>query len=131
MDIFNMMTVNVNGICRTFSGVIQLFGYIFLIIKIATPITLIVVGMIQMIKAITAKDEEAIKKAQRGLIKKTIAAVSVFLVITVVNLLMGVMLKNTDYQNCASCFNDPATECHGATNGQVDTNPSNPYMQTQ
>lgn len=131
MNIFYMMTANVNGICRTFSGVIQVFGYVFLIIKIATPIMLMVVGMIQMTKAITAKDEDAIKKAQRGLVKKTIAAVSVFVVTTIVNLLIGVMLGNTDYQKCASCFNKPSSECHGATNGQVDTNPNNPNEQTQ
>ena len=112
MQLINMLAVNASAICNRFAPIVQVFGYVFLLIKIATPIILIVVGMIDMTKAITGKDEDAIKKAQNKLIKKAIAAVSVFLVCTIVNTLMTVIIGNTDYKECASCFNNPYSSCN-------------------
>ena len=49
--------------------------------------------MIDFAKAVAAKDENEIKKAQTALIKKAIAAVLVFFVMTIVSLLMTIMKK--------------------------------------
>lgn len=81
-------------------------GYVVLGIKIVAPIVLLVVGMIDMTKAIAGKDEDTIKKAQKALGKKAIAAVVVFLIATMVGLLMG-LVGGEDFKACSACINDP------------------------
>ena len=87
-------------------SVTTVVGYVVLGIKIIAPIVLLIVGMIDMTKAIAGKDEDTIKKAQKALGKKAIAAVVVFLIATMVGLLMG-LVGSADYQKCAYCINHP------------------------
>lgn len=108
MIIINMLEVEAEALCSTFAGVFQIFGYVYVFIKIITPLLLLVVGMISMTKAIAGKDEEAIKKAQKGLVKKAVAAVSVFLVATLVGLLMNI-IGGSPYEQCTTCINSPGS----------------------
>ena len=69
-----------------------------------------------MTKAIAGKDEDTIKKAQKALGKKAIAAVVVFLIATMVGLLMSLVGGN-DYKACAKCINNPTQDgCGIGTN---------------
>ena len=56
----------------------RLVSYFIVILKTATPIILIIMGMVQIIKAIASSNEDEIKKSKSSLIKKLIAAVLVF-----------------------------------------------------
>lgn len=109
MDFTSLVNV-MDGIqCGAGSGlgkVMGIIGYVIWGIKVVVPIILIIVGMLDMGKAVTLKDEGEIKKAQNSLIKKLIAAVIVFLVPTLVGLIMGVIGSN-DWKNCAACINAP------------------------
>ena len=69
-------------------------------IKIGVPIILIIVGMIGMGKAITSQKEDDIKKAQSTLVKQAIAAVIVFLMFYLVQLLMGVIGETGSNWDC-------------------------------
>lgn len=64
------------------------FG-IYPIIQIGIPIILIVMGSIDLGKAVLSSDDKEIKGATGKLIKRAIAAVAVFFVSTIVSLLMG------------------------------------------
>lgn len=64
---------------------------VFDIIKIIIPIALILFGTIDLGKAIMAGDEKEIKAATQVLIKRAIAAVAVFLLVTVVMLLTRIV----------------------------------------
>lgn len=108
MIMINILEVKPEAFCSTFAGIFQIFGYVYLLIKIITPIMLLVVGMISMTKAIAGKDEEAIKKAQKGLVKKAIAAVSVFLIATLIGTLMSI-IGGKPYMTCTTCINNPAS----------------------
>ena len=106
MDLVNIMA---NIACDSASGlgkVMGIIGYVIWGIKIVVPIILIIVGMLDMGKAVTLKDEGKIKEAQNALIKKLIAAVIVFLVPTLVGLIMGV-IGSGDFRECAPCINAP------------------------
>jgi NADH:ubiquinone oxidoreductase subunit 6 (subunit J) len=72
-------------------GIIRL---VYNAIKIGVPIILIVVGMFDMGKAITQQKEDEIKKAQSLLVKKAVAAVIVFLMFAIVQLLVGLVSSN-------------------------------------
>ena len=62
---------------------------IFPIIQIGIPILLIVMGSIDLGKAVMSSDDKEIKGATGKLIKRAIAAVAVFFVTTIVTLLMN------------------------------------------
>lgn len=68
------------------------FG-LFPIIQIGIPILLIVMGSIDLGKAVMSSDDKEIKGATGKLIKRAIAAVAVFFVTTIVSLLMGLFGK--------------------------------------
>lgn len=66
---------------------------LFPIIQIGIPILLIVMGTIDLGKAVMSSDDKEIKGATGKLIKRAIAAVAVFFVSTIVSLLMGLFAK--------------------------------------
>lgn len=61
------------------------------IIQIGIPILLIIMGSVDLGKAVIASDEKAIKAAQSMLIKRIISAVAVFLVVTIVHIVFNML----------------------------------------
>ena len=74
------------------------------LLKIAAPIILIVISMITLFKAMAASKEDEIKKAQSSLIKKIIAAVMVFFVISIVQFVVSKVADTSDQGGLESCF---------------------------
>lgn len=93
-----------------------LTSYAVNLLKILTPIILILIGIIELVKAMASSNEDSIKKAQSKLIKKVVAAVMVFFVITIVQF---VILKVADsgetgsIKKCLKCFLN--NDCNGST----------------
>ena len=101
LDLIYTLTINsANDLCKQMEPILRLVG--------------IVVGMLDLAKAVTEKNEDNIKKAQQALIKKAIAAVVVFLIVTIVALLMN-LIGNKDYEKCMTCINDPWSCSTGQT----------------
>ncbi|MDD2470182.1 MAG: hypothetical protein PHI22_04570, partial [Bacilli bacterium] len=69
------------------------------IIQILIPIGLIVLGTIDLGKAVIASKEEEIKKNQMVLLKRAIAAVLVFLVATLAGFVIG-FVGNDQWKTC-------------------------------
>ncbi len=97
-----------DDLCNGLKPILRLLGYAILMIKIAVPILLIFVGMLDLAKAVTENKEDKIKEAQNLLIKKAIAAVAVFLVATIVTILMR-LVGNNHYQVCMQCIYKPSS----------------------
>ena len=107
LNLINVLTtVKADTLCEELEPVLRIVGIAIFIIKVVVPIMLIVVGMLDMAKAVTEKDENKIKDAQHKLIKKAIAAVLVFLIVTIVGVLMN-LIGAEDYKKCTSCITDP------------------------
>lgn len=86
---------------------------IFPILQIGIPILLIVMGSIDLGKAVLSSDDKEIKGATSKLIKRAIAAVAMFFVTTIVSLLMGLFAKTdidegTDTTSWQKCWEDAA-----------------------
>lgn len=83
---------------------------IFPIIQIGVPIILIIMGAIDLGKAVLSSDDKEIKGATSKLIKRCIAAVAVFFVVTIVTLLMNLFTSaDTGVEGTASwagCWED-------------------------
>ena len=105
-------------ICGGLGPVLRIVGIVVWGIKVVVPIILIVVGMMDLAKAVTEKSDDKIKAAQNSLIKKAISAVLVFLVVTIVGLLMKLIGDNS-YQECVDCINHPFSENCKAPDGYI------------
>ena len=64
------------------------------VIQVGVPILLIIWGMLDLGKAVMAQKEEEIKKGQNTFIKRLVAAVIVFFVITIVRLVVSLFADN-------------------------------------
>ena len=93
-------------ICDGLGPVLRIVGIVVWGIKVVVPIVLIVVGMLDLAKAVGEKSEDKIKEAQQKLIKRAIAAVLVFLVVSLVTVVMTVV-GNKDYEACMNCIDSP------------------------
>ncbi len=78
------------------SDLINIVSTIVTIIKIGVPIILIVLGMIDMGKAVASQKEDEIKKGQKILLSRCIAAGIVFFVVAIVQLLVNIINSTTD-----------------------------------
>lgn len=85
--------------CDNLAPVIRIVSFILTLIQWVVPIILILLGTIDLVKAVIAGKEEDIKKNQTTLIKRVIAAVIVFLVPLIVSMLMGV-IGNDSWKDC-------------------------------
>ena len=83
----------------------RLVSYFIIILKTATPIILIIMGMVQIIKAIANSNEDEIKKAKSSLIKKLIAAVLVFFSISIVQFVVDQVVDNDEKGSLGACLN--------------------------
>lgn len=81
------------------------------VIKWAIPVILIILGLLDMAKAVIANEEKEMKEAQKMLIKRIIYAVVAFLVVALVQVVFGLLAKassdsvNNNANDASSCIN--------------------------
>lgn len=78
---------------------------VFPIVQLGIPILLIILGTIDLGKAVIASDEKEVKAAQSRLIKRFIYAALVFFVVTLVSVLMNMVAQGgegntTSWESC-------------------------------
>ena len=99
------MILDAGRICSEIDADIANFVHnIILIIKIAVPIVLVLFGMIDLGKGVVASKDDEIKKGQRTFIKRLIAGAVVFFMISIVQLVITLIDKesNGDFWTCAN-----------------------------
>lgn len=69
---------------------------IIVILKFGVPLLLVIFGMIDFAKGVIASKEDEIKKGQRVFIKRLILSVIVFFVVTIVQLVVGLVDDSSD-----------------------------------
>lgn len=81
----------------------QIFGdivrVIYMGIRVGVPIILLIVGMIDLMKAITSQKEDDIRKAQSLLFQKVIVAVIIFAFFTLVQFAINLVDKGSNHNN--------------------------------
>ena len=80
----------------------KVFDFVKLFLRMVQfiiPVVLIVLGTIDLVKAVIASKEDEVKNAQKMLIKRLIYAVIVFLVPFIVSWVMG-LIGNTEWKEC-------------------------------
>lgn len=83
----------------------ELISFAVNLLKIATPIILIFISIISLLKALASQKDDEIKKATSSLVKKIIAAVLVFFVIGIVQFVISKVASDKEYTGITNCFN--------------------------
>ena len=96
MDLINVLAASATNTAKCAGldipvGIINLVHLAVMIIQVVVPILLIIWGMIDFVRAITGGDEGKIKEGQKVFVKRLIAAVFVFLIVTIVRLVFSVL----------------------------------------
>ena len=87
---------------------------IFDLLKIATPIIIIITGMLDMLKAVSAQKEDEIKKGQQKFLRRLLAGAVVFLVFVIVETVIHTFAESNEAQNamdCVDCFLIDSDSC--------------------
>ena len=120
------LTYTCGNLGQVFSGTFPYFTHIaIVIIKIAIPILLVILGMLDLWKAVAASKEDEIKKGQQMFVKRIVAAVLVFLVTLIVQIVVK-FISTTDSEkttvaNCMNCFvNGEVSEKGCVASGEID-----------
>ena len=111
-DAFNEDTVSIYtkivcGDIKIPYAIPQMVRTIIIILQIATPIIIIILGSVDLLKAVMAQKEDEIKKGQQVFIRRLIVGSLVFLVFVLTELVIGLVAPKNDNQNmwnCVDCF---------------------------
>jgi len=110
MDLMLIGVNNVSAICSgndDFISIMNVVKSVLTIIQIAVPILLIIMGSLDLMKAVMAGKEDEIKKAQGTFVKRAIAAVIVFFIPLIVSLVIGLIpVGGADGEGNRTTIND-------------------------
>lgn len=84
--------------------IVRVVRSVISLIKYIVPILLILMGMMDFGKVVFGKPDEQMKKAKNSFIARLVAAVLVFLVIMVVQMVLGMVSTDDQNVNCLRCF---------------------------
>ncbi len=91
--------------------ILKIVGYVLLAIKILVPLLLIIFTMLDLTKAMTAKDEFEYKKMTKIILKRVIATILVFLMPTFIHIVLNMADDgkiNNSVSDCKACINSPS-----------------------
>ncbi len=87
------------------SGIPRATRILYILIQIVVPIALVILGMLDLMKAVSAQKEDEIKRGQQTFIKRLIAAAIIFFVFALVKLAVGLVGdSSSEIVNCMNCF---------------------------
>lgn len=100
MNLFNLLTESTlcDGVLVP-NELFNLVATIIKVIKIAVPILLIIMGMLDFAKSVIAKNEDDVKKYRKSFISRVISAVVVFVIVFVVQLAVNLIASVEDTTN--------------------------------
>lgn len=100
-NLFMILATDTASICaeipEQITGITQT---LYTVIKIVIPVILIVYGMIDFGKSVMAGKEDEIKANQKLFIKRLIAAALVFFILSIVQLVLGIINVDSGIMDC-------------------------------
>ena len=96
--------------CAQTAGIWRVIGEIIYIIKIAIPILIVLLGSLDLGKAVIAGEDKKIKEAQKSFIMRLIYGIAVYFVFTIVRVIFGLLdvnIQSGDNKICWDCASKP------------------------
>lgn len=100
-----------------FKQAAKIAGYVILIAKWLVPLIIIILGMVDFIKAILSSDDNAINKATGSLIRRIIIGIAVFITPSLIFALIDLLgftkniEENRNFIKCTYCLKYPYNDC--------------------
>ncbi len=97
----------------------QFVGQIVNVMKIIIPVIIVLLGTIDLGKAVMAGEDKKIKEAQKMLLMRIIYGVAIFFVVVIVQIIFGMVSgaenqADDNYNKCLACVSKPnANSCKG------------------
>ena len=111
MQILDAVVVNVDSNCYGFDFLVRVIkDGVFPVLQIAIPIILLVLCTFDLGKAVIGSDDKENKKLQKRIIRRLVYAISIFFMVTVVNLvfsMVGSITENESLIRWSNCWNYP------------------------
>ncbi len=99
-----------NSFCADTVSAWKFIGEIIYIIRIVIPVLIILLGTLDLGKAVLAGEDKKIKEAQKSFIRRLIYGVAIFFIFVIVEVifgLLGVETKEGDSKICWDCATRP------------------------
>ena len=106
--------ISLDGFCSSASDVLQIVGWVLTIFKVAIPLLIIIYGVLDFGKAVTAAKDDEIKKSAKSLAYRAVAGIIIFfvpaLVLALFRLINGFTeaTQSLDYEVCENCILHPS-----------------------
>ena len=104
MNVFAISKVNCGNVTGIPAKIPQLTSLVVSIIQVAVPVILVIVGSIDLLKAVGNQKEDEITKARKILLKRIVLAAIIFFLIVIAKFLISVVADSNDSANIISCM---------------------------
>jgi len=105
------MEFDIAGFCKETAGILRLIGWGITLIKVAIPVLIIVLGILDFGKAVVGSDEKDIKKAAGGLGRRVVAGLAIFFIPSIIMWLFGLITvyqsSSEGFVTCKTCILTP------------------------
>ena len=82
----------------------ELTSWVISIAQILVPVILVIMGSIDLVKAISSQKDDEIKKGQKIFVKRLITAILIFFIVSLVKMLVSVIGTSADKDSVSSCI---------------------------
>ena len=117
----------ISNFCTNTHQILSLVGWILVVFKIAIPLIIIVIGLIDLGKAAVSSKPEEIKKSVGSLVWRLIGGIAIFFVPMIVMTIFGwisgyssTQSQITDWNVCYRCIVSPGDRVCSEARGQYD-----------
>ncbi len=109
LDSVQFLINDVNNFCGKSKDIWRFVGSIVNILQIAIPVIIILLGTIDLGKAVMAGEDKKIKEAQKMLLMRLIYGVAIFFIVLIIQIVFGLLGsdKDTTSSACFSCVASP------------------------
>lgn len=100
-----------NTFCADSANIWKFIGEVIYIIRIVIPVIIILLGTLDLGKAVIAGEDKKIKEAQKIFIQRIIYGVAIFFIFVIVEVIFGLLGVETNEGDSKICW-DCATKPH-------------------
>lgn len=108
-----LLGAGVSTFCNDTHEILELVGWVLTIFKIAIPLIIIALGLLDLGKAAISSKPEEIKKSAMSLVWRLVGGIVIFFIPTIVMLVFGFVNDfgenkgNVDFDVCYGCIVSP------------------------
>ena len=104
-----------SSFCSETAGIWKVIGFVIYIIRIAIPIIIVLLGTLDLGKAVIAGEDKKIKESQKSFLLRLVYGIAIFFVFNIVYVIFGLLgldLNSGAPRVCWQCATKPnGSEC--------------------